>query len=373
MKIKILMVVGTYGNEINGANKQVKILCNILKKEFEFGILYDIFFPIVKPTGDIKHYPFFCNTKFQKYFARFIYYFRVINQYQVIHIHGFSPRNAIIIFLSKFLRKKIILKFTSMGFDDPESILRKNKFLSQSLKLIDYKISPSPAIHNCSLNFFANNKDCLFIPNIARCKKNKQNINQTSLKKGYQILFIGHFSDDKRVSLFIELFIRLYEMKFDIKALIIGRKESGNFEVNESLFPEIQQKLKTNKLEKKVKFIDFVEKIDFAYQESDLLIFPSVREGLPNVVLEAMCHGLPIVSSELKGITDWLIPKDLHSSCLCPIDDIDKFLDKSVNILKNEGLRNLISEKLKVRHKKIHSKFNQEDLYKKIYYDIYGA
>jgi len=131
--------------------------------------------------------------------------------------------------------------------------------------------------------------------------------------------------------------------------------------------------LKTNKLEKKVKFIDFVEKIDFAYQESDLLIFPSVREGLPNVVLEAMCHGLPIVSSELKGITDWLIPKDLHSSCLCPIDDIDKFLDKSVNILKNEGLRNLISEKLKVRHKKIHSKFNQEDLYKKIYYDIYGA
>ncbi len=38
------------------------------------------------------------------------------------------------------------------------------------------------------------------------------------------------------------------------------------------------------------------------YQRSDVLLFPSVREGMPGVVVEACAVGLPVVASDLPGI-----------------------------------------------------------------------
>jgi glycosyltransferase involved in cell wall biosynthesis len=51
-----------------------------------------------------------------------------------------------------------------------------------------------------------------------------------------------------------------------------------------------------------------------------VLIFPSTREGLPNVVLEAMASGLPCIVSRLRGVTDAVIADGVDGLLVDPSD-----------------------------------------------------
>ncbi|MFN3712170.1 MAG: glycosyltransferase [Alcanivoracaceae bacterium] len=57
---------------------------------------------------------------------------------------------------------------------------------------------------------------------------------------------------------------------------------------------------------------------------ADLLLLPSHAEGVPNVVLEAMACGLPVVASQLPGIEE-VVPS--HAGILAPPKQPEKFAD----------------------------------------------
>lgn len=71
-------------------------------------------------------------------------------------------------------------------------------------------------------------------------------------------------------------------------------------------------------LTKEVMFLDRVspEKVKKMMRESDILLLPSVEEGIANVVLEAMALGLPVISTNCGGMSEvikhkkngWLVP-----------------------------------------------------------------
>ncbi len=60
--------------------------------------------------------------------------------------------------------------------------------------------------------------------------------------------------------------------------------------------------------------------LSFYYEQADIFIFPSHKEGMPNAVLEAMSYGLPIIMTPCEGSTEQIT----NNGMICPIDDFSK-------------------------------------------------
>jgi glycosyltransferase involved in cell wall biosynthesis len=89
-------------------------------------------------------------------------------------------------------------------------------------------------------------------------------------------------------------------------------------------------------LEKEVKFIGNISnphEIASILRKSDIFVFPSLAEGLPRVILEAMATGLPCIATKVGGI-----PELLSERCLVEPKDIKGLTGKILEFLNNEEL-----------------------------------
>ncbi|WP_138205981.1 glycosyltransferase family 4 protein [Haloimpatiens lingqiaonensis] len=84
-----------------------------------------------------------------------------------------------------------------------------------------------------------------------------------------------------------------------------------------------------------VKFLGFRRDIPEISALADLFIFPSLQEGLPVGLMEAMARGLPVVCSKVRGNVDLI--EDGKGGYLVGTDDVDGFaesIDKVINEVK---------------------------------------
>src|SRR4029077_14038358 len=66
------------------------------------------------------------------------------------------------------------------------------------------------------------------------------------------------------------------------------------------------------------------------------------QDGLPNVILEAMAHGLPVVSTRLDGIIEAIV--DGESGLLADQDDPPALAEHLARLIKEAELRERIGE-----------------------------
>ena len=79
---------------------------------------------------------------------------------------------------------------------------------------------------------------------------------------------------------------------------------------------------------------------------ADLFILPSLSEGFPRVVIEAMACGLPIAAFDVGGIRDILGP--LQQDCIVPRGDIEALLATIHRLVTDRQLRH------RLRHENLH-------------------
>ncbi len=211
---------------------------------------------------------------------------------------GFAFRDAVLIAISKMFSKKVIIHLHGGDINGfwGGGILRR--FLADmGSKLADY--------------IFVITRDC---EAVARQKFGNG-----------KVIYIPNFIDISAVNTTVDVPKEIDKDKFNIIHVAFQCREKGTFEIIEATkeLPEnvnilligvvsddnriaIEDAIKKNDATGKVQLLGARNKPQLwgYYKNSDLFLFPSYTEGFPNVIMEAMLYGLPILATDVGNIAD---------------------------------------------------------------------
>lgn len=109
----------------------------------------------------------------------------------------------------------------------------------------------------------------------------------------FRIGFVGRITRDKGINELFGAMQQFLQRHPKSVLLMIGPREV-NGTVNQELFAWSQR-------ESRILYCGNTTEVQKYYASMDVLVLPSYREGLPNVVLEAQAMGVPVVVSDIPG------------------------------------------------------------------------
>ncbi len=102
-------------------------------------------------------------------------------------------------------------------------------------------------------------------------------------------------------------------------------------------------------IQDRVRFLGWAsrEEMPQRYRDADVFVFPSVEEGMPNVVLEAMASGLPIIATDIYGHRG--LVKDGDNGFLVPVEDSKAIAGALRRLAADPKLRQQMGERSRKR------------------------
>ena len=146
----------------------------------------------------------------------------------------------------------------------------------------------------------------------------KDTVNQDIRKKlqipeqAFLILSVGELNANKNQKIIIEALSILQDK--DIYYVLCGSGKN---------LKTLQTQSKKYHLQDNIRFVDYRRDIINFYDQADVFVLPSYREGMPIALLEAMYCGVPSVASDIRGVRD--IIKNKETGITCAPDDSKAF------------------------------------------------
>lgn len=104
--------------------------------------------------------------------------------------------------------------------------------------------------------------------------------------------------------------------------------------------------------------IDYSKNVMDLLKGMDLYYFPSISEGQPNALIEAMVSGLPIVASNIPPIQE-TVPNSLREELVSPYDEESNYNALEKCYLNRAHLTNLTCKDWAIQHFNASSKFDE--------------
>lgn len=137
---------------------------------------------------------------------------------------------------------------------------------------------------------------------------------------------IGRFSHQKNHEKLVKIFYEVKKYKKDAHLMLVG---TGELEVS------IKNLIHSLKLDNSVHFMGVRKDIPDLLSAMDVFVFPSLFEGMPNVIIEAQANGVPCVISDT--ITSEV--KILENVTILPIQKKDEWTKNILTMKRIDSIK----------------------------------
>lgn len=293
-KIKILYVIGSFTT--GGVETFILNVCdNIDKNKFEIDFLL------------FEDYDLSCKYKLEKYNSKIIYipgikkgiFKFILNNYRVLKKYNYDIVHAHTNYISIFTAISGILAGTKVRIcHSHNSEFKINGAIVKIVSLL-YRILPIK-LFACSnvagKKLFGKKANIILINNAIDIEKFcynekiRRNVRkELGIENKFVIGNIARFSYQKNHSFLIDIFEKVLTKNKEAVLLLIGEGE---------LEEEIRFKANKMGILDNVIFLGARTDVNEILQAIDIILFPSLYEGLGIVLIEAQCAGLPCIISD---------------------------------------------------------------------------
>ena len=144
--------------------------------------------------------------------------------------------------------------------------------------------------------------------------------------RGFTFVFVGRLVGDKGINELIEAFSRLNKEHPETRLVLVGPEE----EKIDPIKPETAAEINRNQA---IEAVGKQKDVRPFFASADALVFPSYREGFPNVVIEAGAMGLPSIVTDINGSREIII--DGKNGMIVPSKNAEALYEAMKHFVEN--------------------------------------
>jgi glycosyltransferase involved in cell wall biosynthesis len=146
----------------------------------------------------------------------------------------------------------------------------------------------------------------------------------------FVFVFVGRLVGDKGINELIKAFSDLnkQENQQRSKLLLVGPLEQEL----DPLYPETLNEIENNP---DIVSVGFQKDVRPYFAISDALVFPSYREGFPNVVMQAGAMELPSIVSDINGCNEIIVENE--NGVIVPVKDSESLREEMEKMISDKG------------------------------------
>jgi glycosyltransferase involved in cell wall biosynthesis len=139
------------------------------------------------------------------------------------------------------------------------------------------------------------------------------------------IVYVGRLHAQKGLDWLLQWMPTVLSRLPDFDLLLVGQGAER---------PRLERRVASLGIQNRVHFVGWQSDVPRILSAARLLVLPSRWEGMPNVVLEAMARGLPVVSTRAEGVMELL--GEAAAEQTVAAGDRDGFVQRLLDLLGDE-------------------------------------
>jgi glycosyltransferase involved in cell wall biosynthesis len=162
------------------------------------------------------------------------------------------------------------------------------------------------------------------------------------------VLFVGSIIHRKGVDLLLSAFTRVAAVNPRAELVLVGPRDDGGTEGERAFQARIDELVRKSGVAERIRFTGHVAAVDTHLRAADVLVLPSSREGMGNVVLEAMATGVPTVLTPYLGLPDEFGAPGVQYVLSAP--EADCLATHIQSLLEDMGMSDVIDAYARIYH-----------------------